>query len=226
MGGPGTTSNPGLVPAGTRPFRSGPAPASLRAHLSPGVSWRSSRPWSSLSQGADVVPFLLGYVDDEQKACGICPGRMRPRCVNRSHSSPPPAHGGVRVSTPASRSKATRTSLVLEAFDDEETTRPRHPGSLSPRCGGGGFRASQCRADRCPQLYANGKTSCRLTPPRGAPMTLFSRGVTPAVPGVVPRNRLGACTPTTERAQSGHRVARHFGCTVTSVPSVAVDGST
>jgi hypothetical protein len=158
-GDPGTTSNPGLVPAGTALPEGQPQPPSER--ISPLVFLAIEQALEFASEGADVVPFLLGYVDEEQKGMWRLPGADEAQMREQLTQLSPRPHMAVSVfDARLEVNGEPHDAFVLEAFDDEEDRSATVIQLYSPAAATGA-EPGQAEPIGAPQLYTNGENILR-----------------------------------------------------------------
>jgi hypothetical protein len=159
---PGTASNPGLVPAGTALPEGQPQPPSER--ISPLVFLAIEQALEFASEGADVAPFLLGYVDEEQKGMWRLPGADEAQMREQIAQLSPRPHMAVSVfDARLEVNGEPHDAFVLEAFDDEEDRSATVIQLYSPAAAAAaeGTEPGQAEPIGAPQLYANGENILR-----------------------------------------------------------------
>jgi hypothetical protein len=154
--GAGTPSDPGLVPAGTALPEGQPQPPSER--VSPLVFLAIEQALEFAAEGADVVPFLLGYVDEEQKGMWRLPGADEARMREQLAQLSPRPHLAVSVfDARLEVNGEPHDAFVLEAFDDEEDRSATVIQLYSPAAPAAeGAEPGEPQVIGAPQLYANG----------------------------------------------------------------------
>jgi hypothetical protein len=150
-----------LVPAGTALPAGQPQPPSER--ISPLVFLAIEQALEFASQGADVVPFLLGYVDDEQKGMWKLPGADEAQMREQLAQLTPRPRMAVSVFDARLEVEGQpHDAFVLEAFDDEEDHSATVIQLYSPAAAAAeGAEPAQAEPIGAPQLYANGENILR-----------------------------------------------------------------
>jgi hypothetical protein len=159
--GTGPTADPGLVPAGTALPEGQPQPPSER--VSPLVFLAIEQALEFASEGADVVPFLLGYVDEEQKGMWRMPGADEAQMREQLAQLTPRPHLAVSVfDARLEVNGQPHDAFVLEAFDDEEDRSATVIQLYSPAAAAAeGAEPGQAEVIGAPQLYTNGENVLR-----------------------------------------------------------------
>ncbi|QCU77629.1 hypothetical protein E7744_04950 [Citricoccus sp. SGAir0253] len=164
-GVPGAAQDPtpesGLVAPGTALPEGQPQPPSER--ISPLVFLAIEQALEFATEGGDVVPFLLGYIDEEQKGMWRLPGADEAQMREQiAQLSPRPS---LAVSVFDARLEVDgqpHDAFVLEAFDDEQEQSATVIQLYSrPAAGGEDPEAGQAEPLGAPQLYANGENVLR-----------------------------------------------------------------
>lgn len=154
----GTTSNPGLVAAGTPLPEGQPQPPSER--ISPLVFLAIEQALEFASEGTDVAPFLLGYIDEERKGMWKLPGADEAQMREQLAQLTPRPHMAVSVFDARLEVEGQpHDAFVLEAFDDEQEQSATVIQLYTPAAPG--ESGSSPEVIGAPQLYANGQNILR-----------------------------------------------------------------
>jgi hypothetical protein len=159
--GTGPTADPGLVPAGTALPEGQPQPPSER--VSPLVFLAIEQALEFASEGSDVPPFLLGYIDEEQKGMWRMPGADEAQMREQIAQLTPRPHLAVSVfDARLEVDGQPHDAFVLEAFDDEADRSATVIQLYSPAAPAAeGDEPGQAEPIGAPQLYSNGENVLR-----------------------------------------------------------------
>lgn len=163
---PDPTSDPNLVAAGTPLPEGQPQPPSER--ISPLVFLAieqaldfasATSDGSEGSEGSDgVVPFLLGYIDEEQKGMWKLPGADEDQMRAQVAQLEPRPEMAVSVfDARLEVNGEPHDAFVLEAFDNAEAQSATVIQLYSPAADGG-----EAESVGAPQLYSNGENVLRV----------------------------------------------------------------
>jgi hypothetical protein len=152
----GPTSDPNLVAAGTPLPEGHPQPPSER--ISPLVFLAIEQALEMAAEEADAVPpFLLGYIDEEQKGMWKLPGADEEQMRAQIAELEPRPEMAVSVfDARLEVNGEPHDAFVLEAFDNAEEQSATVIQLYSPASDGG-----TPEAIGAPQLYANGENVLR-----------------------------------------------------------------
>ncbi|NUL46220.1 hypothetical protein F7P69_13600 [Cellulosimicrobium funkei] len=151
-----STTDPNLVSAGTSLPEGQPQPPSER--ISPLVFLAIEQALEFASEGSDAVaPFLLGYIDEEQKGMWKLPGADEDQMRAQVAQLEPRPEMAVSVFDARLEVEGQpHDAFVLEAFDNAESVSATVIQLYSPADATGGAEAVGA-----PQLYANGENILR-----------------------------------------------------------------
>lgn len=160
----GPASDADLVPAGTALPEGQPQPPSER--VSPLVFLAIEQALELAAEATPVEPFLLGYVDEEQKGMWTLPGADEAQMREQLAQLTPRPHLAVTVFDARLEVEGRpHDAFVLEAFDDEEDRSATVIQLYSMTGEGvgaeGAEAAGQTEVIGAPQLYANGENVLR-----------------------------------------------------------------
>jgi hypothetical protein len=154
---PSPTSDPNLVAAGTPLPEGQPQPPSER--VSPLVFLAIEQALEFASEEGDAVPpFLLGYIDEEQKGMWKLPGADEEQMRAQIAQLEPRPEMAVSVfDARLEVNGEPHDAFVLEAFDNAEEKSATVIQLYTPASGEG----SEAEVIGAPQLYANGENLLR-----------------------------------------------------------------
>ncbi len=151
-----STTDPNLVAAGTPLPEGQPQPPSER--ISPLVFLAIEQALEFASEGSDAVaPFLLGYIDEEQKGMWKLPGADEDQMRSQIAQLEPRPEMAVSVFDARLEVEGQpHDAFVLEAFDNAEGVSATVIQLYSPADAAGGAEAVGA-----PQLFSNGENLLR-----------------------------------------------------------------